>query len=84
LAPLEGLTSFRHPPFAIHCKIDGDVMFSIPNWSDLMYEKNINVKIGSCVDGIYSVTLTNDPCNNEIAKVISSRITSKCNLKESS
>ncbi len=71
-APLEGLTCFRNPPYGIHCKIEGGVMQSIPNWRTLLFEKQIKVKIGSLVDGIYSVTLTDDSCNNDIAKAISS------------
>lgn len=81
LAPLEGLTCFRHPPFGIYCKIDGDVMLSNIEWGELIFEKSIKVKIGSCVDGIYSVTLTDDPCNKEIVKAISSKISPVCNLK---
>jgi hypothetical protein len=52
-------------------------MQSIPNWRELVNEKQIKVKIGSLVDGVYSVTLTDDPCNNDIVKAISSVNTPK-------
>jgi hypothetical protein len=80
-APLESLTCFRNSPFGIHCKMD-DVTLSPDDWSKVILEKKIRVNIGKYVDEAYSVTLTDDPCNHEIAKAISSMTSPKCTSSE--
>jgi tudor domain-containing protein 1/4/6/7 len=72
-AVFESLTCFCKSPFGIRCKID-DVTLPLADWSKLILEKKIKVKIGKCVDGIFYVTLAEDPCNNFIAKVISTKV----------
>jgi hypothetical protein len=76
-APLESLTCFRKSPFGIRCKID-DVTLPLADWSKLVFEKKIIVKIGKCSNEVYSVTLTGDLRNKEIANAISSMTSPKC------
>ncbi|KAI9557952.1 hypothetical protein GHT06_014704 [Daphnia sinensis] len=80
LAPLEGLTRFRLPPFGIHCKLEGDVALSASEWKDAILNKLVVVSVGKCENGIYSVTLTNDPCNCEIAKIVSKKAAPTSNV----
>ena len=80
-APLESLTCFRNPPFGIRCKID-DVTLSLADWSELFLDKKIRVKIGKFQDEVYSVTLTNESCNHEIAKVLFSKSSTKSTIGE--
>ena len=61
LASLESLTCFLNSPFEIHSKMN-DVTLSLADWSKLILEKKIRLKIGKCVNEVYSVTLTDDPC----------------------
>ena len=67
--PLKNLKCFRNPPFGIYCMIE-DVKLSDADWGKLIYEKNISVKITKRVKDVYSVTLTEDTCNQEISKAI--------------
>lgn len=83
LAPLECLTLFRQPPFGIHCQLENDVTVSITEWRNLIVEKLTKVKIGKCTDSICYVTFTNDPCNDEIAKILFPTVVSKTNDLES-
>ncbi len=82
LAPLESLTGFNQPPYGIHCMLEDRVTLSFPEWSDLILEQSIEVKIGKCVDEIYSVTLTNHPFNKKIVKAIFPIIPSKRKVLE--
>uniref|UniRef100_A0A0P6EK20 Tudor domain-containing protein n=1 Tax=Daphnia magna TaxID=35525 RepID=A0A0P6EK20_9CRUS len=80
LAPLDGLARFRCPPFGIHCRLEGDVTLSASEWKEAILDKSVMVTVGKCENGIYSVTLTNDPCNCEIIKMVTKKVAPTCNV----
>ncbi|KAI9557906.1 hypothetical protein GHT06_014658 [Daphnia sinensis] len=77
LAPLVNLTRFRQPPYGVHCQLDLNVTLPVSKWNHLILDKWIKVKMGSCIEGIYSVSFTNDPCNSEIVKNLMASASSK-------
>ncbi len=74
LAPLDSLSQFEHPPFGIRCRLVDDVTLSVAKWNAAIQDKSIRVKIGKCVDGIYSVSFTEHPCNKDIAKILETKV----------
>lgn len=77
LAPLGNLTRFRQPPYGVHCQLDLNVTLAVSKWNHLIRDKWIQVKMGPCIEGVYSVTFTNDPCNTEIVKILMGNASSK-------
>ncbi|EFX87066.1 hypothetical protein DAPPUDRAFT_312582 [Daphnia pulex] len=70
LSPIKSLTRFCHPPYGIHCKLEEGVTLPSQKWKHLIVDRWIKVKIGRCVEGIYSVTFTSDLGNGIIATKI--------------
>ena len=73
LAPLTTLSNFvLQPAYGIHCELDhGEVKLKKENWDNLLLYKYIQVRIGNKnSDGMYSVTLTDDPANKNIVNAL--------------
>jgi len=69
LAPLTTLlNSVLQPAYGIHCELDhGEVKLKKENWDNLLLDKYIQVRIGNKnSNGMYSVTFTDDPSNQNI------------------
>lgn len=77
LAPLGNLTSLRQPPLGVHCQLNGDVSLSVSKWTHLIMDKWIRVKMGNCMEEVYTVTFTSDPCNREIVKILTASVAPK-------
>lgn len=74
-APVTSLNIFRLPPMGIHCYLD--VQLDGHEWGQVIFEKNVVVRIERCVNELYSVTLTEDKCNDKVARAIAKTVSSK-------
>ena len=76
LAPLESLTRFRSAPFGIRCRLEGNLQALNAKWPDIITQKpKLQVKIGKCDDGVYSVTLSNTTINADIIEHVTPNFT---------
>ena len=44
---------------------------------DAIFEKHVHIQIEKCVNKLYSVSLTEDNCNDEVARGIAKTVSSK-------
>ena len=73
LAPLTTLSNFvLQPAYGIHCELaHGDVQLRQEEWDNLLMDKYIQVTIGNRnSDGMYSVTFTDDPANQNLVNAL--------------
>lgn len=76
LAPLDCLNHFRQPPHGINCKLDGNFSFTASEWKSLVLDKWVEVNVGECKEGDYSVTFTDNSINKKVADVVRAKATS--------
>jgi len=64
--------SVLQPAYGIHCELaHGEVKLEKENWDNLLLDKYIQVGIGNRnSDGMYSVTFTDDPANQNIVNAL--------------
>ena len=74
LAPVEALSSqFSQPAFGVHCALDeGEVVvIEKTDFDMVLLGKSVEIRFGERKkDGSYSVTFTDDPCNNDIVHAL--------------
>ncbi|EFX87075.1 hypothetical protein DAPPUDRAFT_235975 [Daphnia pulex] len=75
LAPLDCLNHFRQPPHGIHCKMDGNFSFTASEWKSLVLDKWVEVNVGECKEGGYTVTFTDNSINKKVADVVRAKAT---------
>lgn len=64
-APLPMLSTFRHPAYGIQCRVD-NVSLSEMQWSALLLDKEVRVKLEGLENGAYKASFTEDLCNIEV------------------